>query len=251
MIHTPCYCYTGNSSLNWVKAMGYAKWRGVYALRPWVIAPLVSGMLLLTGCASLEPIDHPKEWGSSLEKPLPNGCPDLSGTYSTRANAAYPVNVDISPPLNEIFGPIWIFDTQVRDRPWPALPGATMVTLAQNADWLNVRFHDDAKGEATVRFKKKHWWGGVLEGADSMYQCLELELGPALGFDGAREHAWLPLFVVSSRDYAFIFLSKARDGSLLVNYRIDRILLSPILIGPYASWIGSAWWRYPPVMPSQ
>lgn len=230
--------------------MGYEKGRGVFTLPSWVLAPLVSGMLLLAGCASLDPIDHPQEWGASLEKPLPNGCPDLSGTYSTQANAAYPGNVDTFPPLNEVLGPSWILDMQVRDKPWPALSGATMATFAASGDWLNVRFHDDAKGEATLRFKKRHWWGAVLEGADSTYQCLELELGPALGFDGARQHAF-GVFVVGAKDFGFIFLSKARDGSLLVNYRIDEVVLTRILIGSYARWVGNTWWRYPPVIPSQ
>jgi hypothetical protein len=201
-------------------------------------------MLMLAGCASL---DTPREWESSPGALVSNGCPDLSGTYGTRATDAYPPDVGTYPALNEILGPSGLHDAQGRNHPWPALPTATTATFTSSADWLYVRFRDDAAGEVTLRFKHKHWWGGFVEGSDAMYQCKELELGPTLGFDGSRKPIVAVPYWFALGDVNFVFLSKARDGSLIVNYRTDRVFITGILIGSHARWVGGIWWRYPVV----
>jgi hypothetical protein len=209
---------------------------------------MASVALLLAGCASFDPLDHPQKWGSSPETVLPNGCPDLSGTYSTRATDAYPADVRGYPSLDEILGPSRLRDAQGRDRSWPALPSATTVTFKSSGDWLYVRFRDDAEGEAALGFKRKHWWGGSVDGSDAMYQCLELELGPALGFDGSRRPIFAVPYLFAEGDFDFVFLTKGRDGALIVNYRTDRVFITGSLIGSHARWVGSLWWRYPPVV---
>jgi hypothetical protein len=222
-----------------------------FAHPAWLVVPLSAAMLLLAGCASLEPLDHPHGWDSSPGTALPSGCPDLSGTYATRATGAYPANVGVYPPLNEILGPSGLRDAQRRDRPWPTSPGATTAVFTASRDWLYVRFRDDAEGEGSLSFKRKSWWGGSTEGSDAMYQCLELELGPALGFDGSRRSIVAVPYLFAEDDVNFVFLSKGRDGSLIVNYRTDRVFITGSLIGSHARWVGSVWWRYPPVVPNQ
>lgn len=222
-----------------------------FAYPAWLMAALAAATLLLAGCASLEPLDHPHAWGSSPDKVLPNGCPDLSGTYATRATAAYPGNVEVRPPLNEILGPSVLRDAQGRDRPWPTSPGAMTARFTTSGDWLYVRFRGDTGGETPLRFKRKNWWGGSTDGSDAMYQCLELELGPALGFDGSRRPIFAVPYLFAEGDVNFVFLSKGQDGSLIVNYRTDRVFITGSLIGSHARWVGSVWWRYPPVLSYQ
>ncbi|HEY0825142.1 MAG TPA: hypothetical protein VGD76_15240 [Ramlibacter sp.] len=211
---------------------------------------MAAATLLLAGCASLEPLDHPREWKSSPGTVLPNGCPDVSGTYALRATGAFPATEAASPALDEVLGPRALRDAQERERTWPASAGATSATFTASGDWLYVRFHG-AQGESSLKFKRKNWWGGATAGSDAMYQCLELELGPALGFDGPRTPISAVPLLYAKGDEAFVFLSKARDGSLIVNYRIDRVFITGGLIGSHARWVGSVWWRYPALLPSR
>ena len=217
----------------------------------WLVAPSLAGTFLLVGCATLEPLEHPNGWSSNPDAVLRNGCPDLSGTYATRATAAYPANVEIYPLLNELLGPSALRDAQERDRPWPTAPGATTGTFTTSGDWLYVRFRNEAEKDVGLKFKRKNWWGGSTEDSDAMYQCLELELGRTLGFDGSRGPISGVPYVFAEGDVNFVFLSKARDGSLIVNYRTDRVFITGTLIGSHARWVGSAWWRYPPVLSKQ
>lgn len=217
----------------------------------WLMAPLASATLLLAGCASLEPLDYPHQWESSPGTVLPNGCPDLSGTYAVRATGAYPAKVESYPPLNEILGPGALRDAEERDRPWPTSPGATTAMFTASGDWLYVRIRDAARGESALKFKRKNWWGGATDGSDAMYQCLELELGPALGFDGSRKRIFAIPYLFAEDDENFVFLSKGRDGSLIVNYRTNRVFFTGVLIGSHARWVGSVWWRYPAVLSNQ
>ena len=174
----------------------------------------------------------------------------MSGTYSTRAAEAYPPGVTVLPPLGEILGPNLLHDAQRREDPWPALRSARTATFTSSGDWTQVRFRDDADGEATLVFKRKAWWGGSVDESDAMYQCRELEQGPVAGFDGPRKALWSVPFLASEGDIAFIFLSKAVDDSLIVNFRTDRMLVTGLLVGSYR-WVGSVWWRYPPVAPGR
>lgn len=204
-------------------------------------------LLLLAGCAGIEPLDHPVQWRSAPGGVLENGCPDVSGSYDVRAAEAYPPHGGELPALTEVFGPGVLRGTGSPDQVWPALPAATTATLSATADRLQVRFRDKAEGEVSMTFRHQAWWGGSTKGAEGLFQCLELELGPALGLDGTRTlFAGVPHLFAQS-DMAFVLLSRAQDGSLLVNHRISRVTLTGVLIGSQARWVTSVWWRYPPV----
>jgi hypothetical protein len=100
------------------------------------------------------------------------------------------------------------------------LPHATTATFTASEDWLYVSFRDDAEGEVALKFKRRHWWGGFTDGSDATYHCLvELELGPTLGFDGSQKGLSIVVGVLPVNEDTFVFLSKGRDGSLIVNYR--------------------------------
>jgi hypothetical protein len=165
--------------------------------------------------------------------------------------------VERYPPLNETLGASSLRDAQNRDAPWPELPGATSASLILEKDWLYVRFSDAAGGKTVLRFKRKDWWGGSIDGSDAMYLCMNLELGPALAFDGSRRPLYAFPFGVNApawfgeAEVDSIFLYKAPDGSLIVNYRTSRVFLTTILIGSHARWVGSIWWRYPIVKSQQ
>lgn len=219
--------------------------------RTWLVALLAPATFVLAGCAVFDRVDYPEGWGGSAPAILANGCPDLSGTYDTRPTDSYPASLSTSPTLNEILGPGGLSDVYRRDKPWPALPGATRAMLTSDGDWLSVRFLDDAGGVADLRFKRKHWWGGTIEGADAMYHCQKLEQDAALGIDGSRRPSFAVPYSFNERDVGIVFLTKGSDGSLIVSYRTFRVGIEKSLIGSYAGWVGGVWWRYAPVAPSR
>jgi hypothetical protein len=125
--------------------------------------------------------------------------------------------VESYPLLNEILGPRGLLEGQLRDIAWPALPGATTATFESSGDWLHVRFANGAGGEATLSFRRKHSWGGSFDGSDSPIFAVPHAISPGY------VRAW--------------FLSRGREGALIVNYRT----------GDLWRWMGSIWWRYPAI----
>lgn len=206
----------------------------------------------LASCAIFDEVDYPpNDWGGSAATILANGCPDVSGTYDTRPIDAYPAGLAISPTLNEILGPSGLREGELLNRSWPALPDATTATFSSSGDWLYVRFLNDAGGEAALSFKRKNWWGGSFEGSYALFQCPQLESGPALGFDGSRKPIFTVPYPISPADLSLVFLSKGQDGSLIVNFRTARVSLERSVIGSAAGWVGGVWWRYAPVAPNR
>ena len=213
----------------------------------WRVVLMAPVALVLSSCVYFDRIDYPEDWGKSAEGVLADGCPDLSGTYQTRATQAHPAGLGSFPTLDEVLGPGGLGDMYGRDKSWPALPGATTATLRSEGNWLHVQFRNEAGGTAELRFKWKHWWGGTVEGADAMYQCLKLEQGAALGIDGSRRPGFAVPYAFHPSDAAVVLLSRGADGSLTVNYRTARVGIERSMIGSYAGWLGGIWWRYPSV----
>lgn len=200
----------------------------------------------LAGCAVPDSLPHPRAWAAASQAALPNGCPDLSGTFAVEASEAYPADAGPPPRLDALLGPGGVHEPQHGAPRWPAFPATATATLASHGDWLDVSFRGAGGQEAVVRFKRKDWWGGTVEGSDAMYQCRELELGPAAGFDGARRRISAVPYVFAKGDADFLFLSRAKDGSLVVNHRTVQVVGTGVLVGSSARWVASTWWRYAP-----
>jgi hypothetical protein len=224
----------------------------------WQTALLVSMLLLLAGCAAS--LDYPQGWSSTTERVLPHGCPDLTGIYSTQAAEIYPADIDTLPRLNEILGPGGLSHITREGRPWPTFPDFPVTaSFTSDGDWLYVHYSDGADGAATLKFKRKHWWGGLIEESDAMYFCHQSELGPSLGIDGSLQ----PDFAVPESFFgrgvdflsspitpvlSLVLLSKGKEGSLIVNFRTGYVSVARIgylPIGMFQTTLGSIWWRFP------
>lgn len=78
-------------------------------------------------------------------------------------------------------------------------------------------------------------------------------MNPASLFESGRRPLWAAPFGVGQAswfgetEFDSVILSKARDGSLIVNNRTARMFITTILIGSHGCWVGNLWWRYPPV----
>jgi len=133
----------------------------------WLVALLAPVALVLAGCAVFDRVDYPEGWGGSAPAVLANGCPDLSGTYDTRPTDTYPASLSTSPTLNEILGPGGLSDVYGRDKPWPALPGATRATLTSDGDWpLSLRIRASAKRPDFARRGDRNGPNAVVEHVD-------------------------------------------------------------------------------------
>ena len=219
--------------------------------RAWTAALWVSAALLAGGCASVpHSVGNPPGWVFSREVSQPNGCPDVTGAYSTRAADAYPQSAGDTPALNEIFElrgrGAGIFQPLTPDRHWPTLTGATMASFSSDGGSLCVRFRDDLLGVVTLKFSRIHFISADRD-SDAFYHCGESELGSALRFVGPRTRirGWPYLF--AEDDIEILSLFKAADGSLIVNCRTDRLLFTSLLLGSQVHTKSSVWWRYPPV----
>lgn len=226
--------------------------------------------LFLTGCSSS--LDYPQGWGINTQEVLENGCPDLTGSYSTQAAETSSESVGTPPLLNEILGPGNLSDiNRQQGRPWPpAAPGATTGTFTSDGDdWVYVKFGEEAEGADTLRFKRKHWWGGFNYESDAMFNCYQWDQGPTLALDGSRK----PSLAVPKSFYkhdtdileflltqpitgvvSLVLLSKGKDGSLIVNFRTGYASFARfgnLPIGFFETTLGSIWWRYPPVEQTQ
>jgi hypothetical protein len=216
-------------------------------------ALLILAALLAAGCASVpHPVDYPPGWVSIQKGALANGCPDLSGTYSTRAADAHPRNAEAPPPLNEVFelkaGGAGVFTLRTPERTWPSLPGATSAAFRSDGDALYVRFGRGALSEVALTFHRIEFVA-VDRDADAFFNCPPSAAGPAVRFASDRASIGGVPYVYSEFDMDVVLLFKAADGSLMVNYRTERIFLTSVVVGSQGETLRSRWWRYPPVAP--
>ncbi len=210
--------------------------------------------LLAGGCASVpHPVDYPPGWVSARGKALPNGCPDLSGTYGTRATDAHPRSAEPPPPLNAIFElegkGVGVFKLRSPDRSWPTLPGATSAAFRSDDDALYVRFRDSTGAEAVLKLRRNDFIA-VDSDSDAFFNCPPSEAGPAVRFASDRASIRGVPYVFDEFDMDVVLLFKAADGSLIVNYRTERIFLTSVVVGSQGETLRSRWWRYPPVAPT-
>lgn len=219
--------------------------------RTWLTALLVPAALLAGGCASVpHPVDYPPGWVSTRANALPNGCPDLSGTYSTRAADAHPRSAEAPPSLNAIFElegkGVGVFRARSPDWPWPTLPGATSAAFRSDGDSLYVRFREDTGGEAALKLRRNDFIA-VDRDSDAFFNCPPSEAGPAVRFASDRTSIRGVPYVFDESDMDVVLLFKGADGSLIVNHRTERIFLTSVIVGSQGETRRSRWWRYPPL----
>ena len=223
--------------------------------RSW-LAPLVALAAVLAGaCASTPPaVDYPPLWPATLRASQPDGCPQLSGAYDTRATQAHPSGAGSPPRLDELFAPkgpgAGVFELRAPNYQWPMLPGATTVTFDLQGDALRIRLRDDASGEAALLFRRSRPVTVDRE-AHGFFDCHASEVGPALRFLGRPiERGGLP-WLYGEKDQFILTLFRGADGSLIVNRRVDRLVVTALLLGSQVSTRSSAWWHYAPAEPSR
>ena len=206
-------------------------------------------VLTQLGCAtSSGNPPYPIEWASIKSSPTQDGCPNLVGTYSNHASAAFPPEAVTPPSLAEIFtsmarsrsptGPA------AGERSWPAIPpDASLVSIDQTPEKITLTFVDSSNNRTPLNFRRFRF-GLSEDRVDDLFGCRTIYGEPSLRFF-AEPQSYRPLLLLGvGGGGTFVALLKAVDGSLIVNLRSDYVAATPIILGSgYRA--DNLWYQYP------
>lgn len=205
-------------------------------------------IVFVSGCGSMTG-RHPYPaslWGQLDSERTPDGCPNLSGTYSNLGNASFPSELGEPPRLTDIFMQMAQAGDPLRPgeamRDWRVPRDAHTVKITQNAEMLTVTFIGGEGASGTLHFRRYHFELSEKR-FDDLFTCYT-------GDDAARLRFFPELDAVRFSDPLYIggsgtlvFLLRGADGSLVVQLRGESIGLSLLIMGTHFS-LDSVWFRY-------
>jgi hypothetical protein len=207
--------------------------------------------LALGGCASVTgPVSYPAAWPAAEVAATIDGCPRLEGTYADAGSGSHPAESGAPPALSEVFSrlgnPRGPMRAIMNWQGWPALAPAESVQIRQGPDALVVTFAG-GNGERTSLSFRRHRFNWSEERYDDLFTCYAEPNGARLRFiaepEGYAEN--VPWIYVGAGG-SLVFLLKAADGSLVVQWRSESLVVPSILVGAHMRF-DSLWWRYPPL----
>lgn len=193
---------------------------------------------------------YPEQWPSIKSAPIPEGCPDLQGTYRNQGSVSFPAEAGEPPSLAEIFTAMarsqTITGPAAWKRSWPAIPiGAVAVSIRQAPESMTVTFIDSA-GRGTPLSFRRYRFDLSEDRVDDLFSCRTLYGEPTLRFfNEPRSHSSVSILLVGGGG-TMINLLKAVDGALVVNWRSDDVTVSRILLGSGYR-VDNLWYRYAPL----
>jgi hypothetical protein len=167
------------------------------------------------------------------------------------ASAAHPALADGPPTLTAVFGRMERSQAITASGiPWNVPADAERVELAQDEEQLTVTFHGAVGGARSLRFRRQHL--DLSERRfDDLFTCYQDANSARLRFmQDVDPRVAMLRGVYIGANVGLVFLLKAVDGSLVVQFRTEDIGVSSVLIGTHATF-DSVWWRYPPAAEKQ
>lgn len=213
---------------------------------------VIAAWLCLAGCASTTgPTSFPADWGSIRSAPTSDGCPALAGLYGNQSAATYPVAPTPPWSLGDIFtrmgqgqGPA---SPGASNRTWPAIPGdAVSVSIEQQPEALKVTFANE-QGDRTSLDFRRHRFDWAEERYDDLFNCYLAADEPRLGFMAQPESRGSASMIGVEGGGTLVMLLKAVDGSLIVQWRSESIVLWIGVVGSEIK-VDSVWFRFPPLV---
>jgi hypothetical protein len=202
---------------------------------------------LLAACGSVTgPTAYPEAWPPPTPGVIAERCPDLNGVYANVASAAHPALEGGPPTLTAVFGRMERSQAITASGiPWNVPTEAERVELALDEEQLTVTFHRAADAPLSLRFRRHHL--DLSERRfDDLFTCYRDADTARLRFmQDVDPRIAMLRGVYLGANVGLVFLLKAADGSLVVQFRTEDIGLSAVLIGSHATF-DSLWWRYPP-----
>ncbi|HUO74212.1 MAG TPA: hypothetical protein VMU39_25800 [Solirubrobacteraceae bacterium] len=131
---------------------------------------------------------------------------------------------------------------------WPELPPAKSVILRLDPESLLVRFIADDGSETPLTFRRYHF--NLQEKRyDDLFTCYPSDAGARLRFMAEPEsHSSTSPLVVEAGG-TLVFLLRASDGSLIVQWRSESLSIWATMIGSHMRF-DSVWWQFPPTLQS-
>lgn len=215
-------------------------------MRAWLLAAIPSGAML-AACGSVTgPTVYPADWAPLATATIGERCPDLNGTYANAPAASHPPGAGGPPTLTAVFTRMEHSQAITASRiPWNVPADAQRVALAQDEESLTVTFHGAPGDTRAMRFRRLHLDLSERR-VDNLFTCYRDANGIRLRFmQDVDPRVTMLRGVYLGANVGLVNLLKVVDGSLVVQFRIEDIGLSSVLVGTHASF-DSMWWRYPP-----
>ncbi len=137
-----------------------------------------------------------------------------------------------------------IMSPNANKRVWPVPPDAISVSISQTPEILKVTFFGENGEQTSLNFRRYHFnWSE--ERYDDIFTCYNSDKEPRLRFMAEPESRATGIAPIYFKGFGtLVFLLKAEDDSLIVQWRSESIGISAVLIGSRIS-VNSIWWRYP------
>lgn len=207
----------------------------------------MAAVAMLAACGTVTgPTAYPASWPAPSATLVGDRCPDLSGVYANVASAAHPPVEGGPPRLTAVFGRMERSHAITSSgQAWNVPEDAQSVELAQDEESLVVTFRHAGTDPRSLRFRRLHL--NLSERRmDDLFTCYRDGSGARLRFmQDVDPRVAMLRGVYIGANVGLVFLLKASDGSLVVQYRTENIGVSSVLVGSHASF-DSTWWRYPP-----
>jgi len=218
-------------------------------LNPNALKPALLSLLgMLFGCASMTgPVSYPQSWPPPTADLTANGCPNLAGVYANRAEAHAPKELGGGPRLTDVFARMARATGLTAVPPgkaWHVPEDAESVAIVQAPEALRVVFLDRGRELSALEFRRYRFsWSERRY--DDLYTCYTPENGPRLRYFAEPEsHSiYIPNLYLGGGG-TLVFMLRAADGSLVVQWRNESVGISAIVVGTHFSF-DSVWWRYP------
>lgn len=207
-------------------------------------------VFVLAGCASATGRNSyaASSWAPIESKTTDDGCPNLTGTYGNHGTNSYPVEIGEPPKLNDIFTRMGrgtgLMSPQLTKHAWPVPADAASVSIAQTPEVLTVTFIGVTGEKTSLPFRRYHF-SLFEERYDDLFTCYDTDKEPRLRFFAEPEnHSGIIPNLYSEGSGTLIFLLKASDGSLIVQWRKETFSALITIVGSGMTY-ETVWWLYP------
>lgn len=208
----------------------------------------VGAALALAACAAVTgPARYPATWAPLDPRSSVAGCPDLAGTYSNRGSGTSPPELGEPPQLSEVFARMGrghgLLGPKAHGEAWPEATNAASVSISQTPEALGITFIGEHQEQTSLSFRRYHF--NLSETRyDDLFTCYPSDTESRLRFFAEPEsHSAVMPGLYAEGGGTLVFLLKAADGSLVVQWRSESVAMSLALIGSHVSF-KSVWWRY-------
>lgn len=210
----------------------------------------IGATLMLTGCAfSTGPVHYPETWAPIESVSTADGCPDLDGEYNNLGVESFPAESGAPPKLSEVFARMGrgtgLTSPGETGNVWPEMADAASVLIRQTPEAISFTFASAKAEKTTLAFRRYHFnW--FEKRYDDIFTCYANETGARLRFlaEPDSHFSGIPYIFVDAGG-SLVFLLKASDGSLVVQWRNESVAIPSVLLGSHMRF-NSIWWRFSP-----